>query len=129
MLNDIITVILEKGASAASFDRVTAAISKLEAADRVLVLLQALSRNPDLMLVRLHLAKLLWQLDCAHFALEQLQYIHRNISSSGSEALIKLIEKFGGSISNTSEGKTDVSDTTTLASVDFDIEVLDPDKL
>ena len=96
-LEDLIIQILERGADSASFSKIAPEVSALEPADALVVWLKALSKNPDLILARLQLAKLLWQLDCVPFALEQLQQIETKVGSAQSESLKNLIVRLGGS--------------------------------
>ena len=84
----------------------------------------ARAKNPALVLARLQLAKLLWQLDCAPFALEQLQQIFQLTQSSSNEALKQLIQRLGGTIGSDLGEKDSGADAKTLASADFDVEVL-----
>jgi hypothetical protein len=103
-------------------------LEELKPADGLLVLIKALSKNPDLILVRLELAKLLWQLDCAPFALKQLQTIEENSGLLNSAALKKLIERLGGSSKQGAAQIVNTGEQQTLASLDFDIEVLEGEK-
>lgn len=96
-------------------------LSEVNIAELVLVCLQALSREPKAHLIRLKLARLLLETDCTSFSLEQLKILQNSCQSS---ALNELMEN----ISNLYTSQLADKAGSTLASVDFDIELLDEDK-
>lgn len=122
-LEEVIALAVAKCADADSFHEVAQQVGRLEPADRLLVWLRTLSLNPDLVFVRLELAKLLCQLGCAPFALEQLQQIHVASASKNSEALKTLIAKLGGNpIQADATDSGPATDSRTLASLDLEFD-------
>ena len=127
-LEELIALVLERANEGASFREVLPRLAELRPADAVIVLIKALSKHPELILARLELARLLWQLDCAPFALQQLQEIEKSVASEGSAALKSLIERLGGSPKDGSQQTESPGEHKTLATMDFDIEILENDK-
>lgn len=123
-IDELIAQVVEKGAEGESFRAIIANLEALSPGEAIIVFLKALSKNPDLILVRLELSKFLWKIDCAPFAIIQLQEIQKALGASSSDALNMLIKRLGGAgapSENDGEQKT-------LASMDFDIEVLEDGK-
>jgi hypothetical protein len=116
--------------AASSKEEFTAAVLELESLSEpefLLVLLKALSMESQAKLVRLRLARLLMELGCNPFALEQLIILKSQSDSRSLEALIEKIAaqsgpKDGGNM------QTEGMSSQTLASLDFDIDVIDEDK-
>lgn len=126
LLDELTAQVVENGADGESFKAIIAKLEALSPGDAIIVLLKALSKNPDLILVRLELSKLLWKLDCSPFALKQLQEIEKVLGSS-NDALNKLIQRLGG-VPSIATAPAESGEQKTLASMDFDIEVLDEGK-
>lgn len=124
--DDLVQRALEHANDTTDFRAVARSIQELSPADALLIWLKVLSKNSSLLLPRLELAKLLWQLECIPFALEQLQRIDQ-LNEGKSEAIRKLIERMGGRVGSESAKPADSGDGKTLASLDFDVDGLDND--
>lgn len=120
-ISEAVQLLLDSASAKEKFDKAVERLTSVPPPEVVIACMQALHREPKAHLIRLQLAKLLLQLNSQSFAIEQLKVIKLD---SNSEALVELIEKLERLYANNAEQQV----SATLASLDFDIELLDSDK-
>ncbi len=113
---EAVQLLIDSASDKSKFDKSIEHLISLPAPEFLVVCMQALSREPAAHLIRLQLSKLLLQLGCYSFAIEQLKILKAEFSSQALNDLLQKIEQ----ISLTDQGQG-----ATLAS--FDIELLDPE--